>query len=44
MNAFKVIKFSHSKVITFNNAFNNFKEEEEEEEEDKLGGERMTYK
>ena len=44
MNAFKVIKFSHSKVITFNNAFNNFKEEEEEEEEDKLGGERMTNK
>ena len=44
MNAFKVIKFSHSKVITFNDAFNNFKEEEEEEEEDKLGGERMTYK
>ena len=43
MNAFKVIKFSHSKVITFNDAFNNFKEEEEEEE-DKLGGERMTYK
>ena len=42
MNAFKVIKFSHSKVITFNDAFNNFKEEEEEE--DKLGGERMTYK
>ena len=41
MNAFKVIKFSHSKVITFNDAFNNFKEEEEEE--DGLGGERMTY-
>ena len=40
MNAFKVIKFSHSKAIAFNDAFNNFKEEEEE---DGLGGERMTY-